>query len=572
MKSRKLLPKVLSALLSVLMLLSGMLVLNTAAVLPANAAEAPAALQMDAALSKTAITKGESVTIYGTKGAHTGRKFAYYYKKASSESWSTIKSFSLTTSVTLTPAAATAYTVRVDMKDGSGQLLRQTFTLLVRAPLELSAKVSKDRIVLGKSVTLRGTAKGGVEPYQYAYYYKKPGMKSWGRIADYSDEASAVFKPAAQTAYELMVKVKDGAGKIAKKTLSLQVDPALKNLSTISAQSVQKGGVVTLKAAASGGAGGYTYAYLYRSSSAQTWMTLRDYCDVNELNVTMSASGKFTLLLRARDAVGNVKSRQFEVTVSDSGLNAKVDNILRQIIKEEMDDFDKVKAIHDWLVNNVQYDNEGLASGHIPDTSFTAEGLLDTRVAVCDGYAKAFLAMAERSGLEVIRVMGKAANSSGQIESHAWNQVKVDGRWYNVDVTWDDPTVPDGYGDNLRYIYFLIPDSVIDADHFADSVKNTCTDSQPVDRLLPMLKAEAAQQLDNFTFCADDNAFVQAVSSMSGSRTASYTLVYNTDKTSAEIFQMIKDNRPMGAYSMSFSCRGWKLSGYQQVTVTIKVS
>ncbi len=136
--------------------------------------------------------------------------------------------------------------------------------------------------------------------------------------------------------------------------------------------------------------------------------------------------------------------------------------IVDDIITSSMTDFQKAITIHDWLVFNLDYDFT-YSYYHVKDA-------LQYRTCVCQGYAESFEMMCEMAGLEATFVGGTATNSAGLTESHGWNQVKIDGKWYNVDVTWDDPAGPgkdpaDHSGN--RYDYFLISDSQMYKDHKA---------------------------------------------------------------------------------------------------------
>ncbi len=151
----------------------------------------------------------------------------------------------------------------------------------------------------------------------------------------------------------------------------------------------------------------------------------------------------------------------------------KAQEIVDGIITNDMSDFEKAIIIHDWLTFNVDYNHRAFLEDSIPDEDHTALGLFENRIAVCDGYSEAFRLMCKCAGLEAIEVRG---NCSGR--RHAWNQVKIDGVWYNVDVTWDDPTtdVNKSIDDNsnVYYAYFLISDEMIERDHVAESETNIC--------------------------------------------------------------------------------------------------
>lgn len=155
-------------------------------------------------------------------------------------------------------------------------------------------------------------------------------------------------------------------------------------------------------------------------------------------------------------------------------LEKKVREILGSIIKPTMTDFDKELAIHDYIVNNCKY-------GFFNDDSereYNAYGVLIEGKAVCSGYAAAMDLLLECSGVESRFVVGyaessqRSADSSGvedkssrkniKADNHAWNQVKIDGIWYNVDATWDDPV---GSGDSLSHMYFNIDDELMGMTH-----------------------------------------------------------------------------------------------------------
>lgn len=95
-----------------------------------------------------------------------------------------------------------------------------------------------------------------------------------------------------------------------------------------------------------------------------------------------------------------------------------------------------IVMIHDYLIDNIEYDESYKCIG-----IYSVYGALVKKLAVCEGYAKAFKYILNSAGIECELVQGKATNSSGKTESHAWNIVKIDDKWYNVDVTWDDPIV-----------------------------------------------------------------------------------------------------------------------------------
>ena len=145
-----------------------------------------------------------------------------------------------------------------------------------------------------------------------------------------------------------------------------------------------------------------------------------------------------------------------------------------------MSEYTKVKTIHDYLVDSITYPSTIDTSNR---SLFTCTGALINKVAVCQGYADAFSLLCYLSGVQADIVSGPANNGLSVI-GHAWNQVRINGTWYNIDCTWDAP-VYSGYGQARVYKYFLITDSTISADHTINAsasagylaARHTCTDS-----------------------------------------------------------------------------------------------
>lgn len=158
----------------------------------------------------------------------------------------------------------------------------------------------------------------------------------------------------------------------------------------------------------------------------------------------------------------SVSAKTQQVTSGNKKVDKKAKAIIKKTITSDMSDAQKVKAIHDYIVLNCAYDYDNLLRGKIPAVSYTAEGVLLKKTAVCQGYAEAFKLFMDMIGIPCKMVTGSANNGSGYV-GHAWNIVKVSGKWYHIDVTWDDPA-PD-MKDHVDYAYFLIPDKKIDDDH-----------------------------------------------------------------------------------------------------------
>ena len=141
----------------------------------------------------------------------------------------------------------------------------------------------------------------------------------------------------------------------------------------------------------------------------------------------------------------------------DSGLSDKDREILErcrevlgEVLTEGMSAYEMELAVHDWLVEWGSYDRTVYDNpNHSGRTGYRDPwGMLVGGYGNCLGYSSTFQLLMDLSGVECITVVGAAFGSR---EDHAWNMVKLDGEWYCVDVTWDDPTGAARNGRHHRY-------------------------------------------------------------------------------------------------------------------------
>ena len=141
----------------------------------------------------------------------------------------------------------------------------------------------------------------------------------------------------------------------------------------------------------------------------------------------------------------------------DSGLSDKDREILErcrevlgEVLTEGMSAYEMELAVHDWLVEWGSYDRTVYDNpNHSGRTGYRNPwGMLVGGYGNCLGYSSTFQLLMDLSGVECITVVGAAFGSR---EDHAWNMVKLDGEWYCVDVTWDDPTGAARNGRHHRY-------------------------------------------------------------------------------------------------------------------------
>lgn len=122
-------------------------------------------------------------------------------------------------------------------------------------------------------------------------------------------------------------------------------------------------------------------------------------------------------------------------------VNRRVEQVLKELDVENKSEFNKVKLIHDFIIDNCDYDMTSRFN--------SAYGCLIYHYSACQGYAELTYKMFTEAGLECRIVTGESGDGP-----HAWNIVKVDGKWYFIDCTWDDP-VGGNIPKSARYTYFL---------------------------------------------------------------------------------------------------------------------
>lgn len=283
-------------------------------------------LTNNSTVSTTSLTLGKALKITGAaSGGSSPYKYAFYYKKSTSSTWA-IKGteYGTATSVSITPASAVVYDIMVNVKDNAGTVKSKYYTVTVKkAALTNSSTISTTSTTVGNTVTLKGAASGGKAPYTYAFLYKKSTADSWSHIGTkYGTATSGSFVPGKAVNYDVMINVKDASGTVKSKTFTVKVGAStLVNNSTISATSITKGTAVTVKGAASGGAGGYTYAFLYKKASASTWSHIgTKYGTATSGTFTPASNVMYDVMINVKDKGGVVKSKSFKLTVSGGTL------------------------------------------------------------------------------------------------------------------------------------------------------------------------------------------------------------------------------------------------------------
>ncbi len=140
-------------------------------------------------------------------------------------------------------------------------------------------------------------------------------------------------------------------------------------------------------------------------------------------------------------------------------MRTELGNITKKIIDslpQNSSDYEKILAFHDHIILGCDFSDAG-------EYTSTAYGVLADGKARCEGYAFAFSYLCDKAGIQ--NYIATGLNSDGL--AHAWNKVLLDGEWYNLDCTWDDPMLEKENPYFLRHDYMLLPDKdIIGISHF----------------------------------------------------------------------------------------------------------
>lgn len=178
---------------------------------------------------------------------------------------------------------------------------------------------------------------------------------------------------------------------------------------------------------------------------------------------------KLSLLTKKTTNVFSLTNYEYTLVPREEGENYYIDsfsqpnqvNVAIETIESKIEQitngatgstYDKVKYVHDYLVNLITYDQTGRVNNS------NIYGALVEETCVCEGYAESFKLILDKLNIPCVIIYGDGIDSTGRVEAHAWNYVKMEnGNWYAVDTTWDDPIIignGNSYGVD-RHKYFL---------------------------------------------------------------------------------------------------------------------
>ena len=203
----------------------------------------------------------------------------------------------------------------------------------------------------------------------------------------------------------------------------------------------------------------YAYALTLFINEHPEFFWLDGYVEVSTERMSSSNIGNMTVVL----GVYSYWSEN-DIVKAQNELDKAVASIVSQASTLK-DDYEKVKFVHDYIIEFNSYDYEAYELGEAIDAQTdalvsSAYGALVSGKIMCAGYAKAFDLLMQELGIESFFVSGVADGGS-----HAWNLVKIGDGYYHIDLTWDDL---DGSPTEVRYDYFCLTDEEIAKTHTAD--------------------------------------------------------------------------------------------------------
>ena len=186
----------------------------------------------------------------------------------------------------------------------------------------------------------------------------------------------------------------------------------------------------------------YNYKYVKNLSDVNNIQNKNDLLNLY-YTVINSGNSDFTFYCPSsyKSCVSDVKA-----LANDQKELSNINGFVQTEVKDETDEREIIKIIHDYIINNSKYDKLRADNNVIKYSSNTAYGVLFEGYGICSGYADAMALFLDYY---------KIPNYKIASENHVWNAVFLDGKWYHLDLTWDDPMLESGE-DVIIYDYFLI--------------------------------------------------------------------------------------------------------------------
>ncbi len=197
-----------------------------------------------------------------------------------------------------------------------------------------------------------------------------------------------------------------------------------------------------------------------------------------------------------------------------------VDDLVAKVVNDNHFDTinpdEAIKKMHDWVVLHFSYDTSLFRH--------TAYDGVKTGKTVCEGYSIMLYKLFKKAGFPA-----KIVEGYGRAQSHAWVLVKLNGNWYHIDATWDDPT-PEIKGE-ISYLYFMLTDAQVKKSH-----------KPATDIKYPMATQNYSDRLDDlFVKDKDNQQLYETIQGLIGNY---YLSDVYTFRTAEDIRAMIQKTSP----------------------------
>lgn len=206
------------------------------------------------------------------------------------------------------------------------------------------------------------------------------------------------------------------------------------------------GGEFTVTIDYRSGADGFTTFRIYEKSGSKSnyrvkftdgKVCLPDCSDVSEKNTRVTEKAVEQPLEQVSEyvAIGSDKQTVREILL-------KVKNLSDEICAGLSGDYDKLRAIENWVANNIYYDYPAFDRG-VPEETITLKYVLENKTTVCGGYSNITAALAAAQGIEIYNVHGTGAEGGFCFEenpseaTHEFNFAVIDGRIIWLDSDFD---------------------------------------------------------------------------------------------------------------------------------------
>jgi glucan-binding YG repeat protein len=185
------------------------------------------------------------------------------------------------------------------------------------------------------------------------------------------------------------------------------------------------------------------------------WTKYTSECESQDYTFTMMATGTYNFRFHVMDIKAGVTYLRTNTYIQVSSPNyPSVNSIVQNAVvkcnsETNGSDYSKALWLHDWLLEQLDYDNSLKWS--------SAESALTRNTGTCQAYERAYAKLLSVAGIE-------NAETRDTYDGHTWNAMKLDGKWYQVDCTWDDSS-ENYYNFNRKHLYFALSDELMAIAH-----------------------------------------------------------------------------------------------------------